>query len=271
MPEVVHAKAAGRRFYRDALEHIATIEEVRILTVGLPTRYPVDTYRLWFWMMYALLVERPQGPRPRLPLTIIDGEDMSFRGAQDLVAHRFYRSFPCQPYVAKGRGWFVGGSALQNSHLHPFVQMADLVAGAGRHALAKREPISGWYDKHLVKHASKTRKQAIEVLDTPCRSSKTDHATMPAVVVGKMRVSFTEEDYAWYHSTAALPLLQSPPAPVTGEAAAVSVARPTRAGRRASSGIWEAGPSGLPTNVTPTPDSIACTMVSACAHDTLRV
>lgn len=104
------------------------------------------------------------GPRPRLPLTVIDGEDMSFRGAQDLVAHRFYRSFPhCQPYVAKGKGWFVGGSVLQSSHLHPFVQMADLVAGAGRHAIAKREPFAGWYDKHLVKHARKTRKQAIEV------------------------------------------------------------------------------------------------------------
>jgi len=41
--------------------------------------------------------------------------------------------------------------------------MADLVAGAGRHAIAKREPFAGWYDKHLVKHASETRKQAIEV------------------------------------------------------------------------------------------------------------
>jgi len=88
------APAAGRRFYRDALEHIATIEEVRILTVGLPTKHPIEVYRLWFWMMYALLVERPKGPRPRLPLTVIDGEDMSFRAAQDLVAHRFYRAFP---------------------------------------------------------------------------------------------------------------------------------------------------------------------------------
>jgi hypothetical protein len=72
------AQAAGRRFYRDALEHIATIEEIRVLTVGLPTKHPIETYRLWFWMMNALLVERPKGPRPRLPLTVIDGEDMSF-------------------------------------------------------------------------------------------------------------------------------------------------------------------------------------------------
>lgn len=158
------ARAAGRRFYRDALEHIATIEEVRILTVGLPTKHPVEAYRLWFWMMYALLVERPRSPRPRLPLVVIDGQDMSFRAAQDLVAHRFYRSFPhCQPYVAKGKGWFVGGSVLQNSHLHPFVQMADLVAGAGRHAMAKRKPYGEWYDKHLVQHASQARKEAIEV------------------------------------------------------------------------------------------------------------
>ena len=62
------AKAAGRLFYRDALEHIATIEEIRVLTVGLPTRHPAEAYRLWFWMMYALLVERPKSPRPRLPL-----------------------------------------------------------------------------------------------------------------------------------------------------------------------------------------------------------
>lgn len=158
------ARAAGRRFYRDALEHIATIEEVRVLTVGLPTKHPVDVYRLWFWMMYALLVERSHGPRPRLPMTVIDGEDMSFRAAQDLVAHRFYRAFPhCQPYVARGTGWFIGGSALQSSHLHPFVQMADLVAGAARHAMAKRKPYDTWYETHCVDHARNKRKKGIEV------------------------------------------------------------------------------------------------------------
>jgi len=158
------AKAAGQRFYRDALEHIATIEEIRILTVGLSTARPVDAYRLWFWMMNALLVERPKGPRPRLPLTVIDGEDMSFRAAQDLVAHRFYRAFPhCQPYVSRGSGWFVGGSVLQNSHLHPFIQMADLVAGAGRHALVKRKPYGTWYRKHLVAYAQTKRQTPIEV------------------------------------------------------------------------------------------------------------
>lgn len=158
------ARAAGRRFYRDALEHIATIEEVRILTVGLPTEYPLETYRLWFWVMYALLVERPRAPRPRLPLTVIDGEDMSFRMAQDLVAHRFYRAFPhCQPYVARGKGWFVGGSVLQSSRLHPFIQMADLVAGAARHAMAGRRPYGTWYGTHLVDHASHQRRKSIDV------------------------------------------------------------------------------------------------------------
>lgn len=158
------ANAAGRRFYRDALEHIATIEQVRILTVGLPTKHPVEVYRLWFWMMNALLVERSSGPRPKLPLTVIDGEDMSLRSAQDLVAYRFYRSFPrCQPYVARGRGWFIGGSVLQSSHLNPFIQMADLVAGAARHALAKRQPYGSWYRNHLVDHAQDSRRKAIEV------------------------------------------------------------------------------------------------------------
>jgi hypothetical protein len=158
------AKAAGRLFYRDALEHIATIEEIRVLTVGLPTRHPAEAYRLWFWMMYALLVERPKSPRPRLPLTVIDGEDTSFRRAHELVAHRFYRSFPhCQPYVTRGKGWFIGGSVLQESQLHPFVQMADLVAGAARHAMTKRKGTKGWYDKHLVAHAHTQRKTTIEV------------------------------------------------------------------------------------------------------------
>jgi hypothetical protein len=56
------AQAAGRLFYRDALEHIARTTEVRFLTVGLDTKHPVDTYRLWFWMMYAALVQRPRAP-----------------------------------------------------------------------------------------------------------------------------------------------------------------------------------------------------------------
>jgi uncharacterized protein DUF3800 len=149
------AKAAGRQFYRDALEHIASIAEMRVLAVGLPTKRPVEVYRLWFWMMYAVLVERPRAPRPRLPLTIIDGEDAAFRRAQDLIAYRFYRTFPrCQPYVARGPEWFVGGSAHHDSALHPFVQMADLVAGVARHAIVGRKPQGDWYAKHLRDHAS---------------------------------------------------------------------------------------------------------------------
>ena len=148
-------KAAGRQFYRDALEHIARTKEVRVLTVGLPTKHPVDVYRLWFWMMYASLIERPRAPRPRLPLTIIDGEDAAFRNAQDLIAHRFYRAFPRrQAYIARGLEWFIGGSAHQDSSLHPFVQMADLVAGAGRHAMAGHVPQAAWYETHLRRAAT---------------------------------------------------------------------------------------------------------------------
>lgn len=148
------AKAAGRQFYRDALEHIASITEVRVLTVGLQTRRPLEVYRVWFWMMYAALVERPRAPRPRLPLTIIDGEDAAFRSAQDLVAYRFYRNFRrCQPYVGGGQEWFVGGSAHHDSALHPYVQMADLVAGAARHAMNGRLPQGGWYKTHMQQHA----------------------------------------------------------------------------------------------------------------------
>lgn len=148
------ARAAGRQFYTDAIEHIAGIAEVRTLTVGLPTARPVEVYRLWFWMVYAALIERPRAPRPRLPLTVIDGQDAAFRNAHDLVAHRFYRTFPRrQPYIARGQEWFVGGSAYQDSALHPFIQMADLLAGAARHAMVQRTPQGGWYRKHLQEHA----------------------------------------------------------------------------------------------------------------------
>ena len=154
------ARSAGRAFYRDALEHIALINQVRIISVGLPTKYPLEVYRLWFWMAYALLVEKPKAPRPRLPLAVIDGQDASFREAQDLVAHRFYHAFPkCQPYVVRGAHWFVGGSVHQDSKLHPIVQMADLVAGAARHSIAERKPQGDWYGKHLVGRAKKANRQ----------------------------------------------------------------------------------------------------------------
>jgi hypothetical protein len=150
----ISARAAGRQFHKDALEHIAGIAEVRILTVGLATERARDVYRLWFWLVYAELVARSRAPRPRLPMTIIDGEDVTFRQAHDLIAHRFYRSFPrAQPYVRRGRLWFVGGSAHQNSQLLPFIQMADLVAAAGRHAISKRKPYRNWYETHLRQHA----------------------------------------------------------------------------------------------------------------------
>lgn len=148
------AKAAGRQFFRDALEHIASIAEVRVLTVGLDTKYPLEAYRLWFWLAYAALVERPRAPRPRLPLAVIDGTDAAFRGAQDLVAYRFYRAFPrCQPYVAVGRLWFVGGAVHQDSSLLPLVQAADLVAAAARHAIRGRKPEGSWFETHMRKHA----------------------------------------------------------------------------------------------------------------------
>lgn len=158
--EHLSAKAAGRWFYRDALEHIALINQIRVLPVGLPTDRPLEVYRLWFWMANALLVEKSRAPRPKLSLTVIDGEDASFRGAQDLVAHRFYHAFPkCQPYVARGSQWFVGGSVHQDSALHPLVQMADLVAGVARHSIAGRQPQGDWYGTHLLGRADRAKRQ----------------------------------------------------------------------------------------------------------------
>ncbi len=154
------ARAAGRLFYRDALEHIASLTEVRILSVGMSTNHPLDVYRLWFWMAYAALIKRPRAPRPRLPLVVIDGEDAAFRNAQDLVAYRFYRAFPRrQPYISRGDQWFVGGSVHQDSQLHPFIQMADLVAGAARYAMAGKTPHGTWYRTHLQDHAESMRRE----------------------------------------------------------------------------------------------------------------
>jgi hypothetical protein len=148
------AKAAGRHLYRDALEHIASIAEVRLLVVGMRTKHARDVYRLWYWMMYAALITKPRAPRPRLPMTVIDGQDLSYREAHDLVAHRFYSKFwRRQPYIDRGTPWFIGGSTHHRSEFLPFVQMADLVANAGRHALANRRPYRSWYDTHLRRHA----------------------------------------------------------------------------------------------------------------------
>ena len=154
------AKAAGRLLYRESLEHIAKIAEIRVLTVGLQTKYPREAYRLWFWLMYAALIVRPRAPRPKLPLVVIDGQDDSFREAQDLIAHRFYSHFwGRQPYIRRvtgrhaGSAWFVGGSVQHRSEFLPFIQMADLVANAGRHAIARRKPYRAWYENHLRGHA----------------------------------------------------------------------------------------------------------------------
>lgn len=150
----ISAEGAGRQFYRDALEHIAKTREVRILSVGLDTRHASEVYRLWFWMAYAALSERLRTPRPRLPLTVIDGEDAAFRQAHDLVAYRFYRAFSGRRYyIAHQKAWFIGGSVHQDSALLPFVQAADLVAGAARHAIKRRKGVGTWYDKHLRKCA----------------------------------------------------------------------------------------------------------------------
>lgn len=147
----ISAVAAGRQFYKDALEHIARTREIRVLSVGLETTYAFEAYRLWFWLAYSALVERPTAPRPRLPISVIDGQDGAFRVAQDLIAHRFHRTFwGRRYYIGPNRNaWFIGGSVHQDSALHPFVQTADLVAAAARHAIQERKPHGTWYKTHL--------------------------------------------------------------------------------------------------------------------------
>lgn len=143
-------QSAAWQLYRDALQHIARTSELRVLTVALEAKRALPAYRLWHAMAYAALVQRPHAPRPRLPLTVIDGEDAAFRAAHDLMAYRFYRQFAGhQPYIAAGTEWFVGGSVHQDSALHPFVQSADLVAGAARVALLGSQPQGSWYSTYL--------------------------------------------------------------------------------------------------------------------------
>ena len=147
----ISAKAAGRAFYRAALEHLSYLAEVRVLSVGLDTKHATEAYRLWFWLAYSALCERRTSPRPRLSMCVIDGEDAKFRGAHDLVAHRFHRSFwGARYYVGPNRNaWFIGGSTHHDSALHPFIQAADLVSAAARHAIRGRKPQGTWYGKHL--------------------------------------------------------------------------------------------------------------------------
>jgi hypothetical protein len=139
-------------------DYIAFVDES--IQPGFPTTKATEAYYPWFWMCNALLVERSQEPRPKLSLTVIDGRDTKLREAQDLTAWRFYKAFPrCQAYVASGTEWFVGGSVLQDSVHSPFIQMADLVAGAARLAVLERAPEKDWYKDHLVRYArSKGRK-----------------------------------------------------------------------------------------------------------------
>ncbi|MGI9019124.1 MAG: DUF3800 domain-containing protein [Solirubrobacterales bacterium] len=156
----ISAKGAGQQFFRNALNHIASIYEVRTLSVGLHTNRPLEAYQLWYWLMSGLLVEKARAPRPRLPLIVIDGEDAKFRASWDLITYRFYKAFPrCQPYVGAGNSWFVGGAIHQDSQLHPFIQMADLVAGAARHSIAQRQPYASWYANHLKGHARSLGRQ----------------------------------------------------------------------------------------------------------------
>jgi len=149
------AKGAAHDFYKLALEHIALIAEARVLAVGSKTLVPEETYRLWYWLLYATLVQRADHPRPRISMIIIDGQDRGFRRAQDLIAYRFYRRFPnVQPYVAAGNEWFIGGSALHESHLHPFIQFADLICGVARRNLEGNPKFASWYPVHIRDYAS---------------------------------------------------------------------------------------------------------------------
>lgn len=160
----ISANAAGRHFYKQALEHIAMIAECRVLAVGIRTAHAEDVYRLWFWLAYIAHVQRGQTPRPRLALSVIDGEDLSFRHAQDLILYRFYKRFRgIQTYVQSGNAWFVGGSVHQDSKVLPFTQMSDLLAGAARRAIVGGK-YSTWYDIHL-KQLAEGRGREVEMSD----------------------------------------------------------------------------------------------------------
>jgi hypothetical protein len=178
-----HALQTGCDIYKRVLGHVARINGLRVLTIGLQTRFPSEAYRLWFWATCAGLTAFPEGDRPRVSMIVIDGQDQGLLRVHRGVVKDFYRS--CnrrQTYVSGGRSWFMGGSVLHESHSLPFVQIADLVAHAGFQALANnpdRAYMHQWYEDSL-RAVARARHRQIDISATCLTELGT--CTMPAAI-----------------------------------------------------------------------------------------
>lgn len=164
-----HAKQTGCDIYTRVLGHVARINGLRVLTVGLRTRFPTEAYRLWFWAACAGLTSFPRHRRrPHVSMLIIDGQDQGLLRVQRGVVKDFYLS--CrgrQSYLRAGRAWFMGGAVLHESHSLPFVQVTDLVAHAAFQTILanpQRAFMHRWYEDEF-RGAARQRSRLIDVSD----------------------------------------------------------------------------------------------------------
>ena len=161
-----HARQTGIDIYKRVLGQVSCINGLRVLTLGLATRFPTEVYRLWFWAACAGLTAFPEGERPRVAMVVIDGQDQGLLRVHRGVVKDFYLA--CrgrQSYVGPGRPWFMGGSVLHESDSLPFIQVTDLVAHAAFQALAaktERAYMHGWYEE-AFRAVARTRRRQIDI------------------------------------------------------------------------------------------------------------
>lgn len=164
-----HAKQTGQDIYTRVLGHVARINGLRVLTLGLRTHYPTEAYRLWFWAACAGLTSFPRHRRrPRVSMLVIDGQDQGLLRVQRGVVKDFYAS--CrgrQSYLRAGRAWFMGGAVLHESHSLPFIQITDLVAHAAFQAIVANPDrifMHGWYENEF-RAVARQRNRVIDISD----------------------------------------------------------------------------------------------------------
>jgi hypothetical protein len=164
-----HAKQTGCDIYTRVLRHVARINGLRVLSIGLRTRFPIEAYRLWFWAACAGLTAFPRGRRrPQVSILVIDGQDQGFLRVQRGVVKDFYKSCKGrQSYVGPGKAWFMGGAVLHESHSLPYIQVTDLVAHAAFQAVRgnpDRAYMQPWYEDEF-RAPARARRRIIDVSD----------------------------------------------------------------------------------------------------------
>jgi hypothetical protein len=161
-----HAGRIGQSLYERALTLAGSMNGLRVVAIGLRTRFPVEAYRLWFWSVCAGITAFPSSDRPRVSLMVIDGQDQGLLRTQRGVTRDFY--YTCrqrQTYIGPGSLWFMGGAVLHESHSLPFIQTADLVAHAAFQAILgnpDRAFMHTWYRQKLCDIAHQQRGRIVD-------------------------------------------------------------------------------------------------------------